>query len=315
MTASLSIITVNYNSWQVLVNLLRSVLKQQPDPSLIKSIELIIVNNNSTLVKPDFSAINRSLNRHGIEVYWIDAANNQGFAAGCNLGAARAQGDCLLFCNPDIVIPPDGLNQLLQVYQNHGVDLLAPEQVNAEGKNQNIGGRFPDLWRYIPLLGGLFKHPKQNTENNAVSICDWISGAVILMRHNDFKQLGGWDEDFFMFMEDVDLCYRAAQKNLSAGVTGQTTWLHHHGVSSKHRTADRVRSKSAALAAKHIYINKHFVGWRKSLAHLFVVMKYSPEMMLGWLLSWPIPKPVLLTRRLILQRYVKNFKSGFKKFN
>ncbi|GAA4821587.1 hypothetical protein GCM10011365_19310 [Marinicella pacifica] len=311
MSADLSIVIVNYNSWQVLAKLLDSLASQQINPVLIKSFKVIIVDNDSTVQKPDFSALIKSLNAAAIEVDWIQSPNNRGFAAGCNLGAKQVKDGLLLFCNPDIEIPADGLNHLIAVYQNHKVDLLAPNQVSLQGKPQNISGRFPNLWRYLPLMGGLFKGSHPTSETKPVFFCDWISGAVILMRLNDFKHLGGWDEAFFMFMEDVDLCFRASQKALKVGVTNQTTWLHHHGVSSKHRTADRVRSKSAALAAKHIYINKHFISWRKPLAHLFVFLKYSPELMLGWLLSWPFPKPVFLTRRYILKTYLKDLKNGF----
>ncbi len=313
MPYSVSIIIVNYNSWQVLSNLLQSLISQTIDPAVIKSLQVVIVDNQSSQAKPDFTRLDARLKKHKLNVEWIYNDRNVGFAGGCNLGAAQANGDLLLFCNPDIEIPEHGLNDLIKTYDSEAVDLLAPMQVNNQGQTQNICGRFPSLSRYIPLLGGLFKQAKNTSHDEALVKCDWISGAVILMRNQDFKQLGGWDEDFFMFMEDVDLCRRAVLNGLTVGMTNRTTWLHHHGVSSKHRLSDRVRSKSAGLAAKHIYIKKHFTAWRKPLAQGLVMLKYMPELILGWLLSWPFPLPVFVSRRLIFHCYIKDLKNGFKK--
>lgn len=313
MPLSVSLIIVNFNSWQVLTKLLQSLLSQELKANLIASIQVIIVDNHSSQPMPDFSALNQQLQNHKITTKWILNPQNVGFASGCNIGAAEADSDLLLFCNPDIEIPPHGLYDLVKTYQQHKVDLLAPMQTNKQGQVQKMSGRFPSLLRYVPLVGSFFKQASTPSFTNNLFYCDWISGAVILMKNHDFKQLKGWDTDFFMFMEDVDLCRRAAQMGLTIGVTNKTTWLHHHGISSKHRMVDRVRSKSAALAAKHIYIKKHFMGWRKYLAQGLVSIKYIPELMLGWLLSWFIPKPVFISRRLILHSHLKDLKNGFKK--
>jgi Predicted glycosyltransferases len=312
MSLSVSVIIVNYNSWHVLTKLLQSLLKQDIDTDLIQQLDVIVVDNNSSQAMPDFNLIEKHLKQQDITIQWIKSPHNLGFAGGCNQGVAQAAGDLVLFCNPDIEIPEQGLNALINVYQNHHVDLLAPVQIGSRGQNQKIDGKFPTLSRYVPLLGGFFKQSHHSSADDFYH-CDWISGAVILMKKSDFKRLGGWDDSFFMFMEDVDLCFRASQIGLTVGVTGKTIWLHHHGVSSKQRMVDRVRSKSAALAAKHIYVKKHFIGWRKYMAQALISLKYLPELLLGWLLSWPIPKPIFVSRRLILHRHLSDFKNGFKK--
>lgn len=312
MPTSLAIVIVNYNSWQGLTKLLTSVLQQKLDRDYLKTIQIIVVDNHSSQPKPDFTGLNESLKDQSINIEWLFNKNNAGFAVGCNLGAARVATEFVLFCNPDIEIPPNGIQDLLTSHQNNAVNLLAPHQVNNHGKTQSIAGRFPGVMRFMPLLGGFFKQPKGDMQGDTLFYCDWISGAVILMKHRDFKALGGWDEAFFMFMEDVDLCRRARHMGFTVAVTAKTTWLHHHGISSRYHIADRVRSKRAGLAAKHIYISKHLTPWQKYLAHGFVVFKYLPELALGWLLSWPIPKPVFVSRRLILNGYVKDLKRGFK---
>ncbi len=310
---ALTLIVVNYNSWQVLKNLLQSIVHQKIDANVISKINIRIVDNCSTLPSPDFTLVCKQLNQEGIDIEWINSPQNVGFAAGCNIGATSAKTSLLLFCNPDIEIPENGLTELLKVYQNQSVDLLAPAQKNSKNQRQVISGRFPTMARYIPLIGGYFKSSQGDLTDKKFYYCDWISGSVILMKNEDFIRLGGWDERFFMFMEDVDLCYRASQINLKVGVSNDTFWQHHHGVSSKHAMADRVRSKSAALAAKHIYVDKHFKGLKKYLTQILIGLKYLPELMLGWLLSWLIPKPVFICRRLILSRYLSDLKHGFNK--
>lgn len=310
---TLSLIIVNYNSWQVLEQLLQSVGRQKYDTKVLTKVTVIIVDNCSTLPKPDFSTICNQLSQQSIDVQWLSSHKNIGFAAGCNLGASAAKTSLLLFCNPDIEIPENGLHQLVRVFQTQKVDLLAPAQVNGQAKKQIISGRFPTMARFIPLIGGYFKSAPRDVTDQDLYYCDWVSGSVILMGKNDFVRLGGWDERFFMFMEDVDLCYRATNLGLKVAVSQQTAWQHHHGVSSQHRMADRVRSKSAALAAKHMYVSKHFNGPRKYFTQTLIVLKYLPELLLGWLLSWLIPKPIFISRRLILMRYFSDLKQGFNK--
>lgn len=310
---AVTLIIVNYNSWQVLKHLLQSIDQQKINTEIINQVNIIIVDNCSTLPAPDFTQVSNQLNQQGIDIQWLKSPKNIGFAAGCNIGAAAAKTPLILFCNPDIEIPENGLNELVNVFYKQKVDLLAPAQANSQGKKQVISGRFPTVARYIPLIGGYFKSAQSDSVDREFYYCDWISGSVILMKNNDFIQMAGWDEQFFMFMEDVDLCYRANQLGLKVGVSQQTLWIHHHGVSSQYCMADRVRSKSAALAAKHIYAGKHFSGSKKYLTHGLIALKYLPELMLGWLLSWLIPKPVFISRRLILSQYFSALKNRFNK--
>lgn len=314
MPVSVSIIVVNYNSWQVLSRLLESLLQQQLDSAVIDQLSIVIVDNNSSLPKPDLTEINEALTQQNIITKWVDSDRNIGFAGGCNLGARKAHTDLLLFCNPDIEIPESGLNTLVLEHHNQPVGILAPTQVDIKSETQSIQGRFPTTARYIPLLGSFFKQAHQNKTHQSIQYSDWVSGSVVLIKKRDFERLNGWDEDYFMFMEDVDLCYRAAQIGLKTGVTHLTTWMHLHGASSR-QMEDRIRSKSAALAAKHIYVKKHFRGWRKALTHTLIFLKYAPELLLAWLLSWPIPEKVLISRRHILHNYMKQIKDGFKKTN
>jgi len=272
----------------------------------MKDFEVIIVDNASTLPQPD--GVFAPLQQAKIAHQFIAHEHNAGFAAANNLGAKAAAGQLLLFCNPDIEIPDDGLAVLSAVYHENDVHILSCGQRNQLGQAKETGGSFPGIARYAPIVGGFFKKHKAAPNQAQIHPVDWVSGSVVLIGRTDFDLLNGWDEDFFMYMEDVDLCQRAHQQQMTVGNTMDTVWVHHHGLSSQSDSADRVRSKTSAIISKHIYIGKHFTGVRRATGHAFVFLKYAPELVLAALLSWLIPARELRLRRRILSSYLQKLR-------
>ncbi|MFC3193419.1 glycosyltransferase family 2 protein [Marinicella sediminis] len=295
---ALSIIIVNYNSWEPMKSLFKTLAKQT-----MKDFEVIAVDNASTLSQPE--GIFAPLKQASIDHQFIAHDHNAGFAAANNIGAEAATGQYLLFCNPDIEIPGDGLDTLLRVYQDNDVHILSCGQKNQLGQAKETGGSFPGIARYAPLLGGFFKKHKAAPSQAQIHPVDWVSGSVVLIGRDEFDRLRGWDDDFFMYMEDVDLCHRAHRQQMTVGNTMDTIWVHHHGLSSQSDTADRVRSKTSAIISKHTYISKYFNGLRRATGHAFVFIKYAPELVLAALLSWLIPAKELRLRRQILSSYLR----------
>jgi N-acetylglucosaminyl-diphospho-decaprenol L-rhamnosyltransferase len=140
---------------------------------------------------------------------------NAGFAAGVNLGAQRATGAWLLLVNPDVHLRQGQVGALLTGVPGDVAE-VAPLQVDAEGRPRaETGGYEPTLWRYLvwallparyhgrfgPWLAPPF--PASDTE------VDWLSGALLGIRRDVFERLGGFDERFFMYHEDIDLARRA----------------------------------------------------------------------------------------------------------
>lgn len=297
--SKLSVITVNYNSWEPLAALIQTLLCQTQT-----ELELVVVDNASHDPQPD-DFFRPAADSH-ITIKHIKNTTNTGFANACNQGAEAATGEYLLFCNPDVEISPNGLQELLSVYRNHDVQLLTCAQQNSRLKNNPVDGVFPRLARFTPIIGGLFKAPRRQPQHQGhIKLTDWISGAVILIAQTAYQQLKGWDQRFFMYMEDVDLCRRAKDLGMKVGVAEHITWTHHHGLSSKPFPVDRIRSKTSAIVSKHLYANKHFSSFSKPLAHTFIFTKYAPELLLGSLMSILIPNSELKLRRGILNRYVR----------
>lgn len=290
-----SIIVVNYNSWNCIQKLISGLLQQQT------KLELIIVDNASNQLMP--SNLLADLKTKQIPHQLLQNPNNDGFATACNLGAQKASGELLLFCNPDVLIPDGQLDALLTIKQASTAKLLACAQKDRYGKVNVAAGKFPNVWTYVPLLGNLLKPKLSFKSTDSTFAVDWISGSVVLIDRHDFLTLDGWDESFFMFMEDVDLCYRAHQRGWKIMVTKDVVWTHLHGVSSQFNHIDRVRAKVAGIRSKHHYVNKHMRGFARLSCHAMIILKFIPEWSLAAFLSLILPHRELKNRRLMLRYY------------
>ncbi len=147
----------------------------------------------------------------------IRSMQNKGFAAGCNAGAKEAQGELLFFVNPDVVLDSGAISELVRVL-NTETDAWA-----TTGRMRNPDGSFQSTCRELPTisnilgsrgsaLSSLFR--KKNRSSNAgytlpdypeVTAVPATAGTALLIRRDTFIELGGFDERFFMFMEDTDL--------------------------------------------------------------------------------------------------------------
>ncbi len=196
ITLRCSVILVGYNSQTDLQRGLPSLLASCPG-----DVEIILVDNAShdgsvEWVKSNFSSIRV-----------VQSASNLGFGGANNLGAQQARGRYLAFLNPDTTVEPDWLSSLLNVLDsNPEVGLVTskimlmdnPERINTCGNDIHISGL--TLCRGLNTAASNFLYPE------TVSA---ISGAAFAMRRELFEQLGGFDETFFMYMEDTDLSLRA----------------------------------------------------------------------------------------------------------
>lgn len=281
MKLNVSLVIVHYKCWDYLEKNLLSIQKQT------RTTEQIIIINNG-------SVVNLKEKLEGFKNLPIKLINNKiniGFGAACNQATHFINDDALiLFCNPDVEIPTEGIETLLHIYQSTGVKLLGCKQTKSNGKSQKVFGVFPSLKSLAPIFGRNYSKCKSESFEsiNDVKIVDWITGAVILISKNDFNKINGFDEDYFMFMEDVDLCLRARRQGMEIGTTSATSWIHHHGKSSIHSIKDRINSKTESIKSKHKYIQKNIPN-HKSLTHISVFLKYAPELFFALIIGVFIP--------------------------
>lgn len=194
-----SIIILSYNTKALLKTCLDSIYKN------IKSIEfeVIVVDNASKdesckMVKSEFP-----------KVILIENKINLGFSKGINIGAKKAKGTYLLFLNSDTEILKDKFRDMLSIFdKDKKIGIAGGSLVNQDGSKQRSFGKFYNLLNIINLLifGERFNFAKKGL--NSIKYVDWVSGGFMLVDKNIFQNISGFDEQIFMYMEDVELCYR-----------------------------------------------------------------------------------------------------------
>ncbi|MDO8513869.1 MAG: glycosyltransferase family 2 protein [bacterium] len=191
----LSIIIISYNTKKLLLDCLAS-LERFLDKN---EVEVTVVDNASS--DGSVEAVRASFG-------WVRVVENEknvGFGAANNIGAKMASGEYLLFLNSDTVLVDDGIRRMVEFMGRHrDVGAIGPKLVLEDGGTEQIGqyGREPSLWS---LLGRNVNF-KAKLNSKGYAEVDWVTGAVLLIRRDLFKKIGGFDERFFMYFEDTDLC-------------------------------------------------------------------------------------------------------------
>jgi len=298
----LSIISVSYKGWGRLTKCLEAL-----DSFTGKNFttEVIVVDNRSddeTILKieekfPKFIFINNTV--------------NGGFANGCNLGSKSAAGEFLLFLNPDTIAIESEVENLLDIAkQNPSYGVVSCRQVNENGKESIASGPFPMLWNLTgfqrAILNILAPHSSNLTTD--ITFPDWISGYVVLIRKELFQRINRFDEDFWMYYEDVDLCRRIRNMSLKVACCRNITIEHNHGGSSRINLKTASLTKTEVHISRHLYISKHKTGFEKILIQTFLVIN---NLISGGLLAFLgllfffVPK--LYARTLIFFRLIRYY--------
>jgi GT2 family glycosyltransferase len=288
----------------------------KPALSSLPNSEVLVVNND-----PEDSRADEFANSHP-DCQVLHNGGNYGFAHGCNLGARAARGELMLFLNPDTEDPGGQLLQLLACRESQTENrILGCRQVNAEGRTQKVSGRFPTVLNVLGPMRALSRILTQRTGTDCRSsqsdyhAVDWVSGSVLLMDRDAYQELNGWCDDFWMYSEDVDLCYRARQAGLEVGWTASATFLHHHASASRQDLLTDSVTRSEVVISRHLFAHKHLGAWQKPGYHLLLfISRYlvlTPVALLGAIWS-KAPYRVKLRAGMFrhLTRYYKTMVRG-----
>jgi GT2 family glycosyltransferase len=229
----LSIIILNWNTRQDLEQCLTSIFEQAHRIT----VETIVVDNAS---EDDSVAMVRAGFPKAIVVV---NERNLGFGAGNNRGIPHTSGRYVMFLNSDTVVTPGALDALV-AYADGRPDaaIFGPRLLNTDGSLQYSCRSFPNLgtgfFRNTPL-GRLFPRNRFNEDylmaswdHSTPRDVDWVSGSALMIRREDLEALGGFDEGFFMYCEDVDLCYRVHERGRRVAYYPDAVIYHHIGRSS-----------------------------------------------------------------------------------
>ena len=244
---SFSIVIVNYQSQKNLEKCLASVLgKTKNIPA-----EIIVVNN-------DLNENLENISQKFPDVKIISARKNLGFGAGCNLGVSEANGEILFFLNPDTQIDLGNFSDISTLFQKNnnlgivGANILTPEKT-------------PQDWTHGPEMD-IFNLIKNNLKINLEISpkADWVSGTALFIPKKIFQELGGFDEKFFMYFEDVDLGKRTRALGKKVLHFPNFSVIHLSGQSyTNHRL-----QKKHYYTSQQYYFKKHQSKWEYFLVKL-----------------------------------------------
>ena len=225
--------------------------------------EVIVVDNNSTdnsieYLTPKFPAVK-----------YITNKENTGFAKACNQGLQQAKGNYILFLNPDTIVPEDCFTKCVSFFEaNKDAGAIGIKMLDGSGKFLKESKRsFPSPSTSLYKLFGLAKlFPRSKTfskyhlghlktdESNEVDV---LAGAFMMIRKEVLDKVGGFDETFFMYGEDVDLSYRIQKAGFKNYYFAESSILHFKGESTRKGSLNYVRMFYNAMS---IFVRKHYGG-------------------------------------------------------
>lgn len=244
----LSIIIVSWNVRDDLLKCLHSINENKPSCTY----EVIIIDNASTDETADM------IKKHFPEIKLIANHDNRGFAAANNQGMKVSQGEYILLLNPDTILHPKSFDILIDFLENNkDVGACGPKLLNTDGSIQGSVRHFPSfrgaLHRHTAFkFLGIFKSEYKNWvmhdfKNDKQKDVDQIMGAALLVRKSITEQVGLMDERFFMYYEEVDLCYRIKQAGWRIVYIPQAVITHIGGGSSGQITVSKRIMATASL--------------------------------------------------------------------
>ena len=281
----LSIIIVSWNVRDLLDKCLASL--QQTRRTLLRddkhefSCEIIVVDSASG----DGSA-ELVRERHST-VDLLPQEENVGFTRGNNIGMASARGAFLLLLNPDTEVSPNALATMLDYMNQHAsVGILGPHTLNSDGSHQSTRRRFPTL------LTGIFestwlsawapasvekKYRVLDARDDDIADVDWVQGSALMLRREVYAGIGGLDEGYIMYSEELDYCRRAKSAGWRVAYHGGAYITHHGGKSTEQAGAlKQIHFQSSKLR----YFRKHHGYGHYLVLRAILLLQFSWQLCL-----------------------------------
>lgn len=272
----LSIIIVSWNVEELLENCLRSVLAQDDLALQIIVVDSASSDGSAAMVAEKFP-----------DVALVACEENVGFPRGNNIGLERANGRFILLLNPDTIIHDDALAKMVTYFEeNPQVGVLGPKLLNADGTVQSSRRRFPTMktaffestWlQPCAPQSVLDDYYVRDVDDGETAVVDWVMGACLLTRQEVVAQVGGLDEAYFMYSEELDFCRRVHASGWQVVYYPQAQVTHLSGMSSEQAVTHRhINFNQAKLR----YFRKYHGRFAAASLRLFLLASYCWQMML-----------------------------------
>jgi N-acetylglucosaminyl-diphospho-decaprenol L-rhamnosyltransferase len=269
--SSISVIMVSYMTGPALFEAIKHVILDT------KISELIIIDNgNPEQVREKLFLLVKSYGHIKVKT----GHGNIGFSKGCNYGAKVASGNYLLFLNPDALITKNSATKLM----NLGKNLKRPwitggKLINSRGEEQR-GSRRGEVTLFSSLLtvlhlGKKTIHQENNPLPNGAIPCSAVSGALLMIDKSSFQIINGFDEDFFLHVEDLDICKRAIKKGGDVYFLPNATAMHYGATSDIKKIKVELQKLNG--------FKKYFIKHRKYKLEIILIYISLPFMALYFL--------------------------------
>jgi GT2 family glycosyltransferase len=248
---TLSIISVNYHCEELLYECIKAVYQD-----LKIDFEYIVVDNNSN---GDFAKIEKDFPKVKI----IYAESNKGFGSACNEGAKSAVGDLLLFLNPDTKVFAGSIQNMSDIFQKYRtIGICGGCLVNQHHQVQKFQfGDLPTFWGILTKQSD----KKWNVPPKDLVLCGWVSGGSMMISRKVWDVVGGFDERFFMYFEDIDLCRRVSEAGYKVMWNQKAKIFHKEGGTQKNFK----NMKKRYYTGQRVYIDKYEGKIKSAILGLF----------------------------------------------
>lgn len=267
----ISILILNYNTKALLEQCLNSIKSNARNIQY----EIIVVDNNSSdgsveYIEQHFSGLTIIANKH-----------NAGFTKANNQAAKLAKGRNLLILNSDTIIHPNSLDALVEYLNaSPNVAIVGSKLKNPDGSLQLSCGIYPNLYNqflYRTFISRIFPnnpilgvYQYGGWDYSTTRLVDWVTGACLLIRKEIFERIGGFDENIFMFYEDVDLCFRVKKLGHNIVFFPDAEITHIQGGSWKNYRETPI---SHGCKSALYFFKKHYPYWQSYVLKLFLIVE------------------------------------------
>jgi GT2 family glycosyltransferase len=273
---NLSIIILSYNTKDLTLACLDSVLSQYKEELKKREIEIIVIDNASTDGSPS------AISKFQFPIFSskiIQSKENLGFGKGCNLGANNAKGRCLLFLNSDTKVLDKGFLSMVDFLdKNAKVGILGGKIENDDGSVQQSCGKFYNLFNLVIMLLGFERFGFLRSSPSDIQRVDWISGACMMIKKDIFEKLAGFDEKIFMYMEDMEICFRAKKLGFMTYFYPRLS-LRHRALGSSNKTFAIINIYKGIL----FFYSKHKTYLEYLIAKMLLIIKAEIMITVGFL--------------------------------